>query len=410
MNIAVIGGGAAGMMAAWSAKTHHPKANVVLLERNTRLGTKVAISGGGRCNVTTGQTDRALILDCYPRGSRFLASSLNEFPPEAVIDFFERRGVPLKTEKDLRVFPVSNRGEDIVDVFEKEFKKLGIEVKLKATVEQIRHEGATFQIILKTGEILHVDHVILTTGGQAYRHTGSQGDGYTFAESLGHSITPLAPSLNAFLVEESWVKDLAGVSLPKVKLSTKTDQVHHHTGPILFTHRGLTGPAVFALSSKIAFATYNKEHPLKIMLDCAPDHSQDSWISEMKTRAQAHPKMSALNLIAQGSVASLTAAIMNNAGVSCEKQANQVSDKEWIKLAEALKHTSIHAVGRAAGDEFVTAGGVELKELDPKTLQSKICPSLSMAGEILNIDGFTGGFNLQCAWCTGYNAGKNLQV
>ncbi len=408
MNIAIIGGGAAGMMAAWSAKTHNPNADVTILERNTTLGHKVMISGGGRCNVTTGQTDRALILDCYPRGARFLASSLNAFPPEAVMDFFQSRGVPLKTEKDLRVFPKSDQGKDIMAVFEKEFNRLGVKVRLKSTVESIR-KNKDFEIKLKDGETLHFDVVILTTGGQAYRHTGSQGDGYTFAESLGHSITTLAPSLNAFIVQEDWPHELAGVSL-KVKLSTKTDQAHTHSGPILFTHKGITGPAVFALSAKIAHAHYDIQNPLKIVVDFLPDHSQESWISEMQLRAAAHPKMALVNLISQGSILSLNAALLKNIGENPQNPAQNLNEKAWTKLAETFKHTPIHAVGRAAGDEFVTAGGVSLKEVDPKTLQSKICPGLYFAGEILDIDGFTGGFNLQAAWCTGYASGKNLQL
>ena len=409
MNIGIIGGGAAGMMAAWSAAQHHPEAKVILLERNAILGQKVLISGGGRCNVTTGQTDRALILDCYPRGAKFLASAMHQMSPEAVMDFFESRGVPLKIEKDLRVFPKSNSGKDIVAVFLKEFSRLKVEVRLRSQVVGLAKNPKrdVFSIELKDGKTLEFDRLILSCGGQAYRHTGSQGDGYSFAEALGHHVTDLAPSLNAFVLKETWAKDLAGVSLAKVKLSARTDQSHSHTAGLLFTHKGITGPAVFALSSKVAFTHYDPTNPLRIFMNFFPDYSREVWLQEMQERAKAHPKMTVLNLISQGFVQSLAEAALREVKVESRTPAATVSEKQWDKLISWLMQAPVHAIGRSAGEEFVTAGGVELSEVDPKTMQSKLCPGLYVTGELLNIDGFTGGFNLQAAWATGFVSGQS---
>ena len=246
------------MMAAAAAKAENPKAELVLIEKNPGLGTKVLISGGGRCNVTTGFHDLRAIVDRYPRGGKFLQSAFFRFPPQAVMDWFEAHGVPLKTEADGRVFPVSDSGKDVVGALQQELEHGGVKILLKKEVASIQKNGEKFKVTLKTGEMEEADKVILTTGGQAYRHTGSTGEGYAFAESLGHTITALAPSLNSFILKEKWTTKLAGVSLKKVQLKTKRAQKIEWTGPILFTHRGITGPAVFAFSSLLAFETYNE--------------------------------------------------------------------------------------------------------------------------------------------------------
>ncbi len=437
MKIAIIGGGAAGMMATATSERSEaaitaalaagssPKKNpkVFLIEKNKSLGQKVLISGGGRCNVTTGFSDLRLIADRYPRGGKFLLSSLHDFPPEAVIAWFETHGVPMKTEEDLRVFPKSDSGKDVLAAFEKIFQSPDVEVLLGHEVTRIEHSpeaslsisvakrlNQQFQIHFKNQPPLTVDKLILTTGGQAHRHTGSTGDGYTFAESLGHTITPLAPSLNSFITQEKWPHALAGVSLPLVTLKIKTQKKFEYSGPILFTHRGLTGPAIFALSSYIAFETYDPQHPLTLTVDLFPNWPHTKLEQELQREMKENPKKLFRNTLALHLPKSLALELCSQFSIAPEKINIELSKKDFIKTLEKLKNLPFTLIGRAAGDEFVTAGGVELSEVDPKTLESKICPGLYFAGEILNIDGFTGGYNLQAAWCTGRRAGECASI
>ncbi len=406
MKIAVIGGGAAGMMAAATLNEFHPEVEVLLFERNLALGQKVIISGGGRCNVTTGFSDLRLIEERYPRGGKFLRSAFHAFPPDAVREWFEAHGVPLKQEKDGRVFPVSNDGRDIVAVFERLFVQSGTQLLFKAAVEKIEKKADGFEIFCRDGSFYEVDKVILTTGGQAHRHTGSMGDGYGFAESLGHTVTDLAPSLNSFLTEESWPANLAGVSLQRVGLRVKRPKNLEWTGPIMFTHKGLTGPAVFALSSLVAFETYDKSNPLQIWLNLVPDLSLEETEAQLEYELQFHAKKAFRQSLAQWFPKSVAGQICHMLGLSEERSNDQVSVKDRRKCADLIRNLPLKVIGRGVGDEFVTAGGVDTQEVDSKTMESKICPGLYFAGELLNIDGFTGGYNLQASWATGRVAGS----
>lgn len=404
MKVAIIGGGAAGMMTAATINELNPDIEVYLIEKNRILGNKVIISGGGRCNVTTGFKDLRVIMDRYPRGGKFLNSAMHRFSPDKVYDWFEEHGVPLKIEEDLRVFPVSNKGKDIVGVFEKIFENSGTKILFSHDVQKIE-KG--FKIYFKNDGNLEVDKLVLTTGGQAYRQTGSTGDGYNFAESLGHSITSLSPSLNSFICQEDWTKEVAGVSLNKAKIFTKNQ---HYTGPFIFTHKGISGPAVFALSAMLAFENYNKEHPLKVFIDLIPDLSFADFESEFKNNLQKNPKKKFINTLAEYIPKSLAEIVTQLLGINDQKINIEIAKLEINKTIESLKRLPLNIVGRGAGDEFVTAGGVELKEVNPKTMESKICHGLYFAGEILNIDGFTGGYNLQASWATGRAAGEAISL
>ncbi len=410
MKIAVIGGGAAGLMAAVSARETHPSAEIFLLEKNDGLGKKVIISGGGRCNVTTGLRDVRTVLTKFPRGGKFLSSAMYAFPPEAIFDWFEEHGVPLKVEDDLRVFPRSDDGKDVVRVFETFFQRSGVHVFLRASVERIEKTTSGFSIVLKNAkEPLVVDRVILTTGGQAYRQTGSTGDGYAFAISLGHTITPLAPSLHAFVTRETWPAEVSGLSFESARISAQTPSKAHFTGPFLFTHKGISGPAVFALSSLTAFEPFSPEHPLRISLDLFPETTTEQLRKRLMEAAQEAPKKQLENVLSSLIPKSL-AHIAARETKTGEKRANELSKGDMLAIATWLKHIPLHAVGRGPGDEFVTAGGVELKEVNPKTMESLICPGLFFAGEILNIDGFTGGYNLSASWATGRSAGEHAAL
>lgn len=406
MTIAIIGGGAAGMMAAATIKEKNPKKTVFIIEKNPGLGKKVLISGGGRCNVTTGLTNMQKLLTKYPRGARFLQHALYTFPPEKVIAWFEDHGVSLKIEKDLRVFPQSNNGKDIVKIFEKMCTKM-----CNHTVEKIeKRKDGKFLIITKNQPQLVVDKVILTSGGQAYRHTGSAGDGYTFAENLGHTITPLAPSLTSFITQEKWPKKLSGVSIANAGFETKGTKTYKTEGPFLFTHWGISGPAIFALSALTAFEQYNTEKSLPIVIDLLPKKSGEEFKNALTKQMTLHPQKAIENTLATFFPKSIAGTICEIISIPFNQKNNTLKKNVLHKIETTVKNLTIHAIGRGSGDEFVTAGGVTLEEVNRTTMESKICPGLFFAGEILNIDGFTGGFNLQAAWATGRLAGENAAL
>lgn len=409
MKIAIIGGGAAGMMcAATIVEKKSDKAEVFLIEKNSILGNKVIISGGGRCNVTTGIQNIEEVLTKYPRGKNLLKFAMYNFPPQKVYEWFEEHGVPLKTEADLRVFPRSNDGGDVVGVFENIFKEHEVEVLLKMKVDRVEKFKDKFTLIFADGTDLEVDKLVITTGGQAYKKTGSTGDGYSFAEDLGHTLTPLAPSLNAFILKEKWVRDLAGVSFKKSGLKIIGEKSHKFEGAFLFTHNGITGPAVFAISSMAAFelADLTKEVPMSI--DFLPEFNYEEMSAKVKKALQENPKKSFVNTLDFFIPKSLAEVICNEIGIKPGKINAEVSKVEINKAVEWLKNATITVIGRSAGEEFVTAGGINSKEINPKSMESKICSGLYFAGEILDIDGFTGGFNLQCAWCTGRLVGEAI--
>ncbi|MFA5129518.1 MAG: NAD(P)/FAD-dependent oxidoreductase [Patescibacteria group bacterium] len=408
LRIAIIGGGAAGLMVAATILEINPSARLEFFERNSELGKKVKISGGGRCNVTTGITDIKTVLTKYPRGGKFLNSAMHAFSPSDMVEWVEAHGVPLKVEEDLRVFPVSNQSEDIVGIFAKLLDTPNVDILLNTSVTSIKRIKKEFHISTKeSAKPIIADRVIITTGGQAYRKTGSTGDGYAFAQSLGHTITPLAPSLSSFLTAETWPAEISGVSFPYAAFSVPNHNAKSE-GSFLFTHKGISGPAVFALSSQLAFEKFDVQHPIEVRIDLFPDVKIDTLMKKIIALVQMSPKKSVANLISTMIPKSLSDIICSELGLDPKRHAIEYSKKQLEETITHLKQLNLHIVGRGAGDEFVTAGGVDLTEVDPKTMESKLCPSLFFAGEILDIDGFTGGFNLQASWATGRAAGLNV--
>lgn len=408
MKIAIIGGGAAGLMAATTAREESDEAEIFLIEKNDSLGKKVIISGGGRCNLTTGVENIRQVLTNYPRGSKFLSKAMYTFPPKAVRAWFEDHGVKVKTEKDMRVFPCSNDGRDVVRVFEKLFQQTGVKVLFNANVTGITRQSHGFTIKLKAiKEALEVDKVILTTGGQAYRATGSTGDGYAFAQSLGHTITDLAPGLSALQTLEKWPARVSGLSFSAARFSLASDSKITCQGPFIFTHKGISGPAVFALSSLLAFYQFTPEQPVVVKADLFDGMSPDVLLKRTQSNASKYTKKSLCNVLAMLAPKALVEIMLEDLSLEADTQIAMVSKKDLMRCAAWLKAVPLNISARVAGDEFVTAGGVDLAEINPSTMESKICPGLFLAGEILDIDGFTGGFNLQSAWCTGRLAGKS---
>ncbi|MFA5855022.1 MAG: aminoacetone oxidase family FAD-binding enzyme [Candidatus Gracilibacteria bacterium] len=431
MKIAIIGGGAAGMMAAATlaeataevapkaSARAEAKPEIFLIERNFALGTKVLLTGGGRCNLTTGLDDIKEIADRYPRGGKFLMHALYNFPPLLIRDFFESRGVPLKTENDQRVFPVSDRAEDIVAIFSKIFTEHKVNLLLNTQVISVKKTKSNFTLELATHaggkqEIttLTVDKLILATGGEAYRATGSSGDGYAFAQSLGHHITALAPSLNSFTVKELWARSLPGVALQKAKFTIKTQnkpsKTYTSVGPALFTHHGITGPAIFAISSRIAFEDYSPTRPLTLFVDLIPDTPQPALEEALYMELNSNQQKFFRNSLSVFVPKSLAAEFCNLLQIPEDKKNVELPKKDYFKTIDLLKHLPLTIIGRAPQEEFVTAGGIDTAEVNPRTMESLICPGLYAVGELLNVDAVTGGFNLTAAWVTGRLAGESV--
>lgn len=383
---------------------------VVLFERNRRLGQKVMISGGGRCNVTTGFEDLKFVLKQYPRGEKFLRNAMYNFPPERLREWIEARGVELKCEKDMRVFPVSDSGEDFVRMYERVLKEGGCRILYESIVVEVEKEGDVFRVFLKDGQIYEFDKLVIACGGRAYRHTGSVGDGYTFAEKLGHTVTDLGASLNSYMCKESWYADVAGISFENVGLKFLGDDGRYDfVGPMIFTHKGISGPAVFALSSLAAFEEVGEgDLEKKVLLDFCVDVSEDELRVGFEDFVVSNSKKQVFAWLKQYVPKRLANLMLAEAGVEYGRVVSELGKKPKNKLISLLKNFEVVVVKKTPGDEFVTAGGVSLKETDKKTMESKVCPGLYFAGEVLDVDGFTGGYNLQAAWCTGRLAGESI--
>ncbi len=391
------------MMAAAALIESGKDCDIHIFDVNKNLGVKVLISGGGRCNVTTGMRDPHLLKKQYTRGADFLKAALSKLTPKGTYDWFEAHGVPLKIEKDLRVFPQSNDGKDVVGIFEKMFTLHNVNIHFQSRVTDILKKNDTFEVTTnKTSTI--VDYVVIATGGNAYRKTGSTGDGYHFAESLGHTITKLGPSLNSFFVKEEWPKQLSGIALPHAKLTCKKIKVE---GPFLFTHFGISGPVTFAFSSHIAFDEIKNNNQCKIKL--YPNTNISNWKKILTTEIKTQGKKFIKTILNEHLPKRFTTSILDQCDIPRDTQLADIPTPKRKKLIELLTNgLSLTLTQRRPGDEFVTAGGVNTDEINPQTMESNITPGLYFTGEVMNIDGVTGGFNLQSSWATGQLAGKSI--
>jgi hypothetical protein len=374
------------------------------------------MTGGGRCNLTTGTTDVKQLMKNYPRGGEWLKFAMYDFGPKQCYEYFESNGVPLKMEGN-RAFPKSEKGEDIIKMFNEIFIKNKVEILYTKVVQGVRKEGGLFVVDVDNGDSIKSDKLILTTGGNAYSKTGSRGDGYTFSKSLGHTITPLAPTLTSLNSNEIFIKSLAGVSAENAKLKlviggadsggtgsagggsagVGKKNEYEFTGSFLFTHTGITGPAVFAIS---AFSAYERlRKGTTVYVDFVPELNRD----QLKAAIEEDPKAPFIRAVSRYVTKSLAEVF----GVIVGKRVNEVGKKEIMRVIELLKNFPIQVTQRTPGREIVTAGGVSLKEVDKKTMESLITPGLYFAGELLDVDGLTGGYNLQIAWATGKLAGES---
>lgn len=410
MRVAIIGGGAAGLMAAATLLEQNPGCEIHLFEKNKILGQKVIISGGGRCNVTTGITDKNLLRKKYTRGADFLIPALTSFPPKKVRGWFERHGVPLKVEEDLRVFPVSNDGHDVVGAFETLFASGGVNLHMSEPAKSLVPADSGFS--LETGKgTMTFDAVVITTGGNAYRHTGSSGDGYAFAKACGHTITKLGPSLNSFETADTWPKQISGLSLPFARLEAvgEDGKKKRADGPILFTHFGVSGPAVFALSSHLAFTPLTKDRPIVMTLIPDAEQTFETWDTFLTESFYGSGNALVRTVLSERLPKRFVEQLLILAKIAYEQKGATLTKDQRRQIAHLLSgQLTVSLSARRPGDEFVTAGGVALDEVDPKTMRSIKNPNLYFAGEVLDVDGVTGGFNLQASWATGHLAGLSI--
>jgi len=384
--IAVIGGGAAGFFAAIAAAEKHPHARVVLFERTNTLLAKVRISGGGRCNVTHSCFDPKKLISYYPRGSKELLGPFTQFQPKDTIEWFESRAVPLKTEVDGRVFPVSNNSQSIIDCLFLEAKKKNVEIRLQSRIEKIE-KG--FVITLSSNETFSCDRLLLATGGSA--------QGHALAQALGHKIIPPVPSLFTFNVPDSPLKELSGIVVEKVSLKI-TGTALVEKGPLLITHFGFSGPAVLRLSAWGARILHEKDYRADLIINWVPESHVKETLLEMK---KSFPKSTLGNV----NPFLLPRNLWKKISEPFEKRLADLSHKEIEGICEKLEKDTYSISGKTTNkEEFVTAGGIDLKEVNFKTMESRICSGLFFAGEILDIDGITGGFNFQNAWTTAWIA------
>jgi hypothetical protein len=383
-DLIVIGGGAAGIFSAISAKTANPGAKVALLEKSAVLLAKVRISGGGRCNVTHSCFDPAVLIHHYPRGGTELRGAFHRFQPRDTINWFESRGVALKAEEDGRVFPVTDSSETIIQCLLGEAKQLGIEIFLRQRLETISKTDKGFQV-----GSFQTRKLILATGSGA--------DGHLWAQNLGHTIQKPVPSLFTFNVPTSPLKELSGVAVEsaELKILGLTQR-----GPLLITHFGFSGPAALKLSAWGARELHEKEYRAELMINWLPDVPVLERLRELK-------KVAPQKILSSENLFQLPKKLWKTL-VSDERRLNDYSMKEIEAFAQKLQKDVYQVDGKTTHkEEFVTCGGVTLKEVHFKTMESKVCPGLYFAGEVLDIDGVTGGFNFQNAWTTGYLAGHS---
>jgi predicted Rossmann fold flavoprotein len=398
--VVIVGGGAAGFFAAITCAEADPAASVTILEKSARFLSKVKISGGGRCNVTHACFDARALATQYPRGERPLIGPFQAFQPQDTIDWFRKRGVEMYTQDDGCLFPVSDSSQTIIDCFITAAHNAGVTMRNRAGVEAITHNGNVFTLTLTGGEKLHAERVLLATGGC---RVAAMGD---LAVSLGHTLEPPVPSLFTFHVAAKWVHDLAGIVIEPVEASAAGLR---ETGILLFTHWGLSGPVILRLSAWGARELAALDYKFPLRLNWFPGTS----IEQVGERLDARRAESPAKLVVNTPLAPLTArlweALVLASGLPRETRWSGLSKAGRHALLQQLTRTELPVTGKTMNkDEFVTCGGVRLSEVDFKTMESRVVPGLYFAGELLDIDGITGGFNFQSCWTTGWLAGNAM--
>jgi hypothetical protein len=401
--VAVLGAGPAGMMAAIKASEHN---KVILIDKNSKLGKKLFITGKGRCNVTNAK-DVSEFFGSIPGNPNFLYSSLYSFTNEDAMDFIRNLGVKLKVERGDRVFPESDKSSDIIAAFEKEIARRGIEVRLGSRAADVEFSGERISaLILEDGSRIEADHFIICTGGISYPQTGSTGEGHSLARKLGHNVRKLIPSLVPIEVREEWVKELQGLSLRNVEfrlLDSKNKVLYKDFGEMLFTHYGLSGPIVLSGSRIINF-----HKDLKASINLKPALTADELDKRLQKDFNKNINKAFKNSLDELLPKKMIPVIINLSNVDPDKKVNMITKEERKHLVNLMQNLEFSVKGlRPIAEAIITAGGIDVKEIDPSTMRSKLISNLSFAGEIIDVDALTGGYNIQIALSTGFLAGTN---
>ncbi|MGN0613391.1 MAG: NAD(P)/FAD-dependent oxidoreductase [Porcipelethomonas sp.] len=403
-DVIIVGGGAAGAMAGvfcgeWGKKT-------IIFEPNGKIGKKLAITGKGRCNVTNNCSDEELMRN-IPVNPRFMYSAFSQFSAGDVMDFFEQSGVPLKTERGNRVFPESDRAADIVSALEKRLKKAGVKI-IKERVERIITEDGVCTGVEAGGKRYFAGSVLIAAGGKSYPATGSTGDGYTLAKQAGHTVTKLAPSLVPLVCSEKYCADMMGLSLRNVTLSLfdRDRKIYSELGEMLFTHFGVSGPLVLSASSHIREMERDR---YKLLIDLKPGLTEQQLDARILRDFSENINRIFGNSLSKLLPAKLVPAAVRLSGIEGERKVNQITRQERQRFVKLLKNFPLTVKDfRPIEEAIITSGGISVKEINPRTMESKLVRGLFFAGEVIDVDAYTGGFNLQIAFSTAYCAALNM--
>lgn len=401
--VGIIGGGPAGIMAAGIAASRG--LDVILIEKNERIGKKLFITGKGRCNITNAAPIEDF-FDSIITNKNFLYSSLYSFTNEDIINLLGDYGLRTKIERGNRVFPESDKSSDVIKAFTKFLNDKNVEILLNSKVEKIIYKNNSFSVYIGDKEYIF-DKLVIATGGKSYPATGSTGDGYVFAKRIGHTITEIKPSLVPIEINAPWIKDLQGLSLRNVNLKVYNGKklLHEEFGEMVFTHYGISGPIVLSISNYI----HNKNGDIRLSLDLKPaldnEKLDNRIIRDFENYSNKQLKNALNDLIPQR----LIPWIIEYSDIDPEKVVNQITKEERTRLYTTIKNFDMEFKAfKPIEEAIITSGGVSVKEIDPSTMESKLVPNLFFAGEIIDVDALTGGFNLQIAFSTGYLAGMNL--
>ncbi len=402
--VVIVGGGPAGMMAAIAASKNN---KVILIEKNNKLGKKLFITGKGRCNVTNNK-DISEFFDYIPTNPHFLYSALYTFTNEDTIKFFNERGVELKVERGDRVFPNSDKSSDIIKAFEKTLMEKNIEIKLGIAVKELKVENNKItSVILDNDDYIECDNVILATGGASYPQTGSNGDGFRFCKSLGHNVVSIKPSLVPIEINEAWVKDLQGLSLRNVQLTLldKNNKIiFKEQGEMLFTHFGISGPLCLSASSLI-----KPSEKYKVVLNLKPALSEKELDLRIQKDFLKYNNKDFKNALNDLFPQKLIPIMINLSKIPENQKVNSITKEQRKFFLNLISNLTMDVRGlRSIEEAIVTSGGIDTKEIDPSTMKSKVVSNLSFAGEVIDVDAYTGGYNVQIAISTGFIAGSKI--
>lgn len=406
--VIVIGGGAAGMMAAIAAAEHGH--HVLLLEKNEKLGKKIYITGKGRCNVTnTCEMDK--LFENMVSNPKFMYSAFYDYTNMQVMELLQEAGCPLKTERGERVFPVSDHSSDIIAAFERILRKRNVNIQLHTTVQSIRtQDGHVTGVLLSDGRKQDADAVVVATGGLSYPTTGSTGDGYRMAQELGHTMKECTPALVPMEIREEWCRQLQGLSLKNVTLTMLCGgkRIYEGFGEMLFTHFGISGPLVLSASS--FYGKCKDKSQVSVRIDLKPALSEEQLDKRILRDFEQNSNKQFKNVIGSLYPAKLVPVMIALSGIDGDKKIHEITKEERKNLLDVTKHLTMQVDGlRDYNEAIITQGGIRVKEVNPSTLESRLVYGLYFAGEVLDLDALTGGFNLQIAWSTGHLAGSSIE-